>query len=298
MNGILHFLNRHQWFSITAGVIYFSATVLLHKVVANLSLDVEKKVTYASYNKGWGLFAIIGLFSISLTIIFKILKSKDRGFKFFFLSLTAALIAASHLVVLAVNLEYIHIMQFSLLVFPVFVLSKRFGETVFWIGLLGAVDELCQYYVVWWPHQSYFDFNDITMDIVGGFFMVFLISLWVKKEIYFSSERNKKRKWTSSPVPIVAATLIILALIANLTGYMRFYPKSGGNTESRPIILLSNDPPASGFWSVFEKGKTYHIQGAVEWMLILLFLTGVYSLLDWRFQRTAGPPQAFERKRE
>jgi hypothetical protein len=294
MNGILHFLHRHKWFSITVGGLYFAATVLFHKTVANLSLDVEKKVTYVSYNRNWGLFAIISLSLISLAVIIKILKSRDRGFKILFLIFTAGVIAASHLVALAVNLEYIHIMQFSLLVLPVFALSMRLGETVFWIGLLGAVDELYQYYVVWWPHQTYFDFNDITMDIVGGVFMIFLISLCLRNEIYFSAIRNQRSRWCSSPVPVIAATLILLALLASATGVLRFYPQKEGGSDRQAIILLSNDPPAPQFWSVFEKGKTYHIQGAVEWMSILIVLTGLYSLLDWKFHKKPSSSPALE----
>jgi hypothetical protein len=292
MNGLLQFLHRHKWFSITVGSIYFASTVLFHKTVANLSLDVEKKVTYVSYNNGWGLFAIISLSLISLTVIIKIYKSEDKGFKILYLILTASVIAASHIVVLAVNLEYIHIMQFSLLVFPVLALSMRLGETVFWIGFLGAVDELYQYYVIWWPHQSYFDFNDITMDIAGGVFMIFLISLWLKKEVYFAPKRNRKLKWKRSPVPAIAATLVLLALLANIAGILRFYPQKEGGTGRQAVILLSNDPPALNFWSVFEKGKTYHIQGALEWIMILIFLTALYTLLDWRFHKMEGSLQA------
>jgi len=289
MNGILHFLHRHPWFTLASGSIYFAATVLFHKAVANLSLDVEKKVSYAIYNKGWGLFALIGLSSILLAVIVKIFKSKDRGFKALFLILTAGVIAASHLVVLAVNLEYIHIMQFSLLVIPVFALCSRFGESVFWIGLLGAVDELYQYYVVWWPHQSYFDFNDITMDIAGGVFMIFLISLWLGGDVYFAAKRNRKTKWYRSPAPVIAAILIFLTLAANVFGILRFTPQDKDGTNSQAAILLSKEPQAPEFWSVFEKGKTYHIQGALEWMIVLLFLTGLYTILDWRFHKRETP---------
>jgi hypothetical protein len=294
MNGILQFLHKHKWISITAGSITFTATVLLHKTVANLSLDIERKVTYVSYNKGWGLFAIISLTLISLAVFIKIFKSGDKGFKILFLILTAVLIVAAHIIVLAVNLEYIHIMQFSLLVFPVFALSMRFGETVFWIGLMGTVDELYQYYVVWWPHQSYFDFNDITMDIVGGVFMLFLIYLWLREDVYFAPKRNQQTKWYKSYAPTIAAILILLALLANITGILRFYPQEVGGSDRQSIILLSNDPPAPQFWSVFEKGKIYHIQGALEWIALLILLTVLYSLLDWRFYKKHSSSLACE----
>lgn len=293
MNGIFRFLRKHKWLTLSAGSLYFASTVIFHKVVANLSLDIEKKVTYTSYNNGWGLFAILCLSSLLVAVIIKIFKSRDRGFKILFLVLTAGVIAASHVVVLAVNLEYIHIIQFSLLVIPVFALSMRFGETVFWTGLLGAVDELYQYYVVWWPNQSYFDFNDITMDVAGGVFMIFLISVWLEEDIYFSARRNQRKAWNRSPAPFIAAAIVSLSLAAWASGFLRFHPQTGGSAARRAVILLSKDPPAPQFWSEFEKGKIYHIQGAAEWMAVLFLFTSLYTVLDWRFYRRknrAGVP--------
>jgi hypothetical protein len=75
---------------------------------------------------------------------------------------------------------------------------------------------------------------------------------------------------------------------------LRFYPQKEGGSDRQAIILLSNDPPAPQFWSVFEKGKTYHIQGAVEWMSILIVLTGLYSLLDWKFHKKPSSSPALE----
>ena len=118
--------------------------------------------------------------------------------------------------------------------------------------------------------------------------MIFLISLWLKKETYCSAQMNRKSKWHSSPVPILAAALIFLTLLASMTGILRFHPQEEGGTGRQAFILLSNDPPAEQFWSVFEKGKTYHIQGALEWIALLILLSGLYSLLDRRFYNIPG----------
>jgi len=285
MNRILIFLCKHKWFCLLGGIIYFTATVVFHKAVARFSIIIEKNMTYASYNLSWGLFAAIGLGLVLLAILLRIFRSRDRAFNIMFTILTFGLIAASHVVVLAVNLEYIHVMQFSILVFPLFALTKSFRDTVFWVGLLGVVDELYQYYVAWWPHQVYYDFNDVSLDIIGGVFMVFLIYLWFRPEKLFSFCRYRKIKWLQSPVFITAVAIIILILAVNTTGLLSFYP---GEPGSKAVILLSKNPPESSFWSVFEKGKTYHIQGATEWMVLLLLITGAYSLLDWRLQRIHG----------
>jgi len=294
MNPILRFLKQHKWFTLISGSLYFIATVIFHRPVAQLSLRIERQTTYAAYNRGWGLFALTALTLVLVAVVFRIMKGEDRIFKLFFLALTFGLIGATHWMVLAVNLEYIHVMQFSLLVFPLFALTRRFGETVFWIGLLGAVDELYQYYVVWWPHQSYYDFNDVILDIAGGAFMVFLIYLWLKKDTLNPQGRFPKIRWSRSASVLATSGILVFVLLAHFAGLLSFYPEAEGTPANQAAILLSRDPPAPQFWSVFEKGKTYHIVGAGEWMALLLLCTGAYSLLDWRLRRPLRAPSGRE----
>ncbi len=291
MNGVLLFCRKHVWLSSIVGVLYFLATVIFHKPVAKLSLRIESQVTYLSYNRGWGLFALVGLSLILLAVVVRILKSDDRIFKLFFLVLTFGLIGLSHWTILAVNLEYIHVIQFSLLVFPVFALTLRFGETVFWIGVLGAVDELYQYYVVWWPHQSYFDFNDIALDIMGGAFMVFLLYVWIDRNTLRKDGRIPRIEWLRSPSIRIVFGLIVVLVLAGFTGLLRFHPLSEDNMGTAPI-LLSKDLPVPQFWSVFEKGKTYHIMEAWEWLVLLMVFTALFSLLDCRVRSTEPSPPA------
>ncbi|MGB2905881.1 MAG: hypothetical protein WBB73_02205 [Candidatus Aminicenantaceae bacterium] len=294
MNSILDFLLRHKWFTWVFGSLYFISTVIFHKPVARLSLKIEQQTTYAAYNRGWGVFALAALTLVLAAVVIKIMKGEDRIFKLFFLALTFGLIGITHWAVLAVNLEYIHVMQFSLLVFPLLALIRRFGETVFWIGLLGALDELYQYYVVWWPHQSYYDFNDVILDIAGGAFMVFLIYLWLKQAALFPQGHLPKIRWLRSPSAITAAGILVFALLAPAAGLLSYYPEAERSPDSQAAILLSRDPPAPQFWSVFEKGKTYHIVGAGEWMALLLLCTGLYSFLDWRLRKTPQAPSGRE----
>ncbi len=284
MNVILSFLMRNKWFTWVFGILYFVSTVILHKPVAKLSLRIERQVTYASYNRGWGWFALIALALVLVAVLLRILKQEDKLFNLAFLAFTFGLIGITHWAVLAVNLEYIHVMQFSLLVFPLLALTRRFGETMFWIGLLGAVDELYQYYVVWWPHQSYYDFNDVILDIAGGAFMVFLIYLWLKKDTLFAQGSIPKIRWLRSPSVFVAAGILVFALLSHVSGLLSYYPVPEKGPDSQAAILLSRDARAPQFWSVFEKGKTYHIVGAGEWMILLLLSTVLYSLLDRRLR--------------
>jgi len=45
MNPILRFLKQHKWFTLISGSLYFIATVIFHRPVAQLSLRIERQTT-------------------------------------------------------------------------------------------------------------------------------------------------------------------------------------------------------------------------------------------------------------
>ena len=285
MNGMVRFLAGRRWLSAGLLTAYVVPTILLHKKVARWSIKLEKSVTYPVYDRAWGLISLAVLAAVLILLAVRLARGSDRGFRAAFLAATFAMIAASHVLFLAVNLEYIHILQFSLVVIPLFALSGRFGETVLWTGILGAVDELYQYYVVWWPHQSAFDYNDIALDTVGGLFMAACLFLWLDPETIRKAAGLRRPGWKRSPALAAAGAVALAALAANAAGILDFYPspaRDGLLPEKAAPILLSKDPRPGPFWSVFEKGKTYHILTVVEWAALLAGLAAFASLPDRR----------------
>lgn len=286
MTGIIAFLNRHKTFTLVTGSLYFLATVVFHKQIANLSLDIERKLSFKTYNLllGW---VILSVFLIcAFLILRKIIKSDDSFFTVVFLIITILLLVGAHFAVLAVNVEYIHLVHYILLAFFVFGLTLRFGATVFWVTLLGTVDEVYQYYVVW-PAQAYMDFNDIIYDMLGGVIAVIFIYVTVNKKFFVSvsgpSASRKKR--SLSPVFFVSSVLVFSYILLSAVGLIQFAPGPDDGDGKNAPILLNRTAPSPKFWTVFEKGKVYHIFKPFEFALVVGAVTLLYSGIDSRIKK-------------
>lgn len=288
MTPVVRFLAGRRLLSAVLLAAYFIPMVLAHRTVARWSIRIEKSVTYPVYNRAWLIVSLTALAFVLVALAVRLARGSDRAFRAGFLAAVFALVAASHVLFLAVNLEYIHILQFSLVVIPLFALSGRFGETVLATALLGAVDELYQYYVAWWPHQSAFDYNDIALDTVGGLFMAACLFLWLDSETIGLAERGRRPGWARSPALVLSGAVLAAALTANALGLLDFYPPSRGHGLEKPEpapVLLSKDPRPASFWSVFEKGKTYHILTVEGWAVFTAGVAVLASLADRRRRR-------------
>lgn len=279
---IIGFLNQHKFFTAITGSLYFIATVIFHRQIANFSLHVEKKLSFKTYN------LLLGSITISIFVVFvglilnRIRKDEDPVFKSAILIVTILILIGAHFAVLAVNVEYIHLIHYILLSFFVYGLTLRFGETIFWVTLLGTVDEIYQYYVVW-PGQTYMDFNDIIYDMLGSVIAVIFIYFTLNTKVHIQARNTLLKKRVISPVLAVSFIIIFTYFILSITGMLQFASSLG--TKKAPI-LLNRIPPPQNFWTVFEKGKTYHIFKPFEFVLVVGLLILIYSKIDQRIKKT------------
>ena len=281
MTKLIVFLYRHKYFTAITGSFYFIATVVFHRQIANFSLHIEKKLSFKTYNQ------LLGLITISIFVIFAVLilnrirKDEDPAFKSAFLIITILILIGAHFAVLAVNVEYIHLLHYIILTFFVFSLTLRFGETLFWVTLLGTVDEVYQYYVVW-PGQTYMDFNDIIYDMLGSMIAVIFIYFSLNIKTFIQTENIFFKKRVISPALVVTFILLLGYLILSLSGLLQYAPHL--EKPNAPILLNRTTPPQN-FWTVFEKGKTYHIFKPFEFVLVVGLLTLFYSGIDQRIKK-------------
>jgi glycopeptide antibiotics resistance protein len=240
------------------------------------------KLTTSVYND---VLAIIGLAMLSLFafyIVNRIREGEDRKFKLLYLVLTLVLITVSFKTLLTINAEYIHFFQYAILAIPIFALTMKYGETVFWVTLLGALDEAYQYFILY-PDFRYFDINDVILNLLGGGIGVILIFATLKGQVVqdFLSPRGRGGK-ERSRVMIISVVLLSGLLISYVTGYVQLYPDPGSSGNS---ILLNRGPAPSSFWKKVDWGKTLHILHPVEGMIITGLLVGFYSLIDHRIRK-------------
>ncbi|MEE8423730.1 MAG: VanZ family protein, partial [Thermodesulfobacteriota bacterium] len=224
---------------------------------------------------------LILLLVFTFYLLNKIRKGDDRYFKIIYMFFTVALIVISYRTLLVVNAEYIHFFQYAILFIPIFALTLKFGETLFWITLLGTIDEAYQYFILY-PDWKYFDFNDVILNLLGGGIGAMLIyTLLNSNHLFLSQNHSSLRKWTKSPVVVTSISLLLFTLILYISGHLQLYP---GANSSTVLILLSRTPPPTDFWIRLDWGKTYHILYPVEGVVLTGLLIGFYSLIDYRIR--------------
>lgn len=262
-------------FTVISAGIYFSAVVLGHELVSKVSVWVENKLTRIAYNN------IIAIFSISLAVIFSFIilsnikKGDHKTLKIVYWCFTMILAAVSFRTLLVNNIESIHFFQYAILALPVFALTRSFGETIFWITLLGAIDEGYQYFILYdYANDIYFDFNDIILNLLGGGIGVVLIyTLSGHPMSLFPSSGERGR------TPFIITAVILLGALALFAfGLLQFYPEA----RSKAPILLSRVQAPDKFWITLEWGKTYHVLSPFEGTLLAVILMCVYALLDFK----------------
>jgi hypothetical protein len=280
VNGLITFLIEHKLFAGIIGGLYYMSTVFLHEEVSRISVWFQKELTTSVYNEVLAITGIVIVCFFAFYIFKRVREGDDRKFKIIYLILTLTLITVSFHTLLTINAEYIHFFQYAILAIPIFALTLKYGETVFWVTVLGVLDEAYQYFVLY-PDFRYFDFNDVILNLLGGGIGAILI-LTTMKGVTFRGYRP--RIWTGAVSRVMVASVVLLAgiYISYLAGLVQLFPdpESSGNS-----ILLNRGPAPSAFWTTVKWGKTFHILSPVEGILITGILVGFYSFIDYRISK-------------
>lgn len=273
MNALILWLNERKVIALITSLLYFAANVLLHEKVSKISVWLQKSLTLKLYN------TVITIFSISVAIFFSIYpllkfqQAERKVLKVFYLFFAFLLAAVSYNTLIASNIEAIHFPQYAFLTLPVFALTMSFSETLLSVSLLGALDEAHQYFIL--KNWTYFDFNDIFLNVIGGCLGVAFLFIVLNKETLLS--RQNPRGLMKSPAFVITAGLLMAALVLGAVGLLQVYPAHDG---SKAFILLSKKPPPESFWISFKWGKRYHILSPIEGIALYGVLIGCYTFMD------------------
>ncbi len=282
MNTSILWLSKHRLLTTILVLAYFVPNVLSHDLVSRISASTEKKLSLAVYNPVVGVTGLVALGILSWFIFVRIKNGSHKPLKAAYWSFTALLVVLSSNTFNARNIETIHFPQYALLTVPVFALTMRFGETVAWVTLLGAVDEAYQYLVLhrW---SGIYDFGDVMLDLIGaGIGVVVIFTLIDANLIRNPGSTYSLRKLTKSPAFMILGGLIGCALLLYLTGLMQLYP---AENASRAVIILNRAAPQAGFW--LRPGppyKTFHIPRPGEAAFLISVLTAVYVFMDYKIE--------------
>lgn len=287
MKSLIVFLNRRKLFTASMQCIYFLATVLMHEKVSLISVWFQRKLTTSAYNDMLATAGLIMISVFSFFILIRIRKEEDRGFKALYIFTTLLLAVFAFHTLLTINAEFIHFFQYAILAVPIFAITLKFGETVFWVTFLGVLDEAYQYFVLY-PDFAYFDFNDVILNLIGGAIGIILILAVLKKfpSGDLSPTLTSGRR-TGSTVFILTALLLGI-LIAYLMGYVHAYPSPGTPDHA---FVMNRGPAPSTFWKTVKWGKRFHVLHPLEGVIITGCLIWFYSLIDYRMRKKFLPDE-------
>ena len=278
---LISFLAGRRGFTFVITGIYLFFIVFYHRKVSAVFDWLRDSYSFELYNAAALQVSLILLIFFSAFVYTGLKKLKEKLKAGILWCYSLLLVLLSYFLLITVNIEVIHFIQYALLAVPVFALVLRYGETVFWVTLMGAIDEAYQYFVLYRDNNTvYFDFNDVILNLVGAGIGVTLIYTLAhsKNDVSFSASPPERKGFKS---PVITMTLAVSLLILGLysTGFIKSHPEENG---AGTFIVSSRQSAAPGFWTVPEKSKPFHIVPLLEGMSILALLLASYSMMDSR----------------
>lgn len=270
---LVNWLERHKKLNLALVFLYGVVLILLHDDAVQLSIALMNSFGLAEYNLavkwfslGFGL-VIAGVFAWGL------LKStKNTGWKAFFLFFIGGLIVLHFLSMLEMNIEMVHALEFTLLAFLLFPLTRSFSAAIIYCLPFILVNEWYQFKILYPHYIKYFEFNDIFLDLMGcGMAM---ISLWL---MGISVKKSEKKFWRKPEFLSLAALNIFFGL-ALATCVFSLYDST--QCDHTLIVLNQLENPFE-FWRTHPfTGAVYHVMKPVEGMVAISLLCLIYIGMD------------------
>ena len=217
---------------------------------------------------------ILGLFSLTLVgFLLWFIKGlrkqppEQKKVTLFYLISTLLLIIISINVIMVVNIELIHVLQYAVFAIVLFSIIGSYFDVLFWTTFAGALDELYQYVYLSPTGTDYYDLNDVVINLLGAALgLILLRSQGVKN---FALEV----KWSKSSWFV--GTVGIASIICSLwfVGELTFYP----NGKLVLFEFIRDYKP--GFWREIPPKVLFHVIKPLEGLIILVLLFIFYKKL-------------------
>lgn len=271
MSRLLHYLMLRPRRAAALAAGYAAATTLSHDVGQAVVFWLQDLFGARLWLPAMlALSATLGLL-LAGTAIRRTWGRSDRAVIAGYAALTCALASAGYLTLMMVSNECIHFLQYAILAMLIFPVTRRYGETVAWCILIGAIDEGYQYFALHAHWSIYYDFNDVVLNAIGAGLGVVLVRALAPVDTpgpAFTARR---------PGYLALATLLTASLSLALAGYLTVNPPAD---VGRGAIVLRRSGPPAGSWTPTTFGKGFHELLPLEGTGILLALLLLYVGLD------------------
>ena len=271
MRGVLSYLSRKRWLALVILLIYFISVVLPHNEVGrwiNGFFDIYSRSTYNAIIAI--VFGIIGLSFLFFTYK-QIPLVISRRIASIYGFITVSLLLLCFNVLMVINIEAVHFVQYALLAFLLFAITRNYQDVMVWAIFFGALDEAYQYLYLE-NNAFYYDFNDIVLDAVGAGIGVFILRI-----CDIRSDIKKNRPWYAKPSAYLPIIISVFLAILSITGYFSV----NANVSSPAFFTLFQRQSPSGFW-YYPMGPyaRFHILEPIPAIVIIAGIVYTYGLLE------------------
>ncbi len=178
MDRTLGWFAAHRRASLVLIAAYVLAVSTQHEEVQGFVVAAMQKVTANTWLTAVGWTFRILFLAVTLYLVRRVLGQPGGGLKAGYWAATVVFTFAAVRWLSVNNNEFIHFFQYALLTFPIFALTRSFGQTAVWTTLCGAFDEGWQYAVLHAGWGIPYDFNDVIMNACGaGLGVVWICSM-------------------------------------------------------------------------------------------------------------------------
>lgn len=271
MKRLLTWLGKYKPIAILLATVSYLSIVTFHDEVTQLAIRLRNAVGRDLYNAYLADFFVVLLLVVLALLAWHIARSRRIWLNSILVSVIAGLMIFSFQYLLTYSIEAIHFVEYMIVAILLFPVLRSYGETVFWVMILGILDELFQYFFLV-PEFEYFDFNDNFLNLLGaatGAIAVFVLA--------GDAIEIKNRRWYRSPAVITGITLLALFSLMLITGKMTLNPTADGSSW----FSLNRVAMTGGFWKEAYPGRSFHILRPMEGLVLYYLVFAGFFVLDW-----------------
>ena len=272
---LLNWLKQHKAVNLSLVFIYGISLIFLHDFFVGLSYNTMNSLSLPVYNKVVLIVSLCGGVAVFASLLYMLYKTtENRRWKLFFLLATSLLIALHYKFLFEMNIEVVHVLEFTLLSVLLFPLLGSFGASVAFTLPFIFVNEWYQYVVLYPGYIQYIEFNDIVIDLLGcGMAM---IVLWIAGVKPVSQPLYKK------PEIIFLAVVNVLIVVLLATCVLTFYPD---NKCENTFLVLNQLQNPHMFWQTHVYGAVYHVMKPLEGLVIVNGVCVFFSFMSFVAQK-------------
>lgn len=273
----ISWLQKHRILNILFVFIYGVSLIFFHDFFVHLSVEAMNKLSLPVYNKVVLVVSICGGIAVFASLFYMLFKTKeDRSIKLFFLLLTFLFIVLHYTFLFEMNIEVVHVVEFTVLSVLLFPLLGSFGASVAFTLPFIVVNEWYQYVILYPAYIKYYEFNDIVIDLLGcGMAMIFLWIAGAKSvdnpNVFFKRQ---------DIILLFAINLLTVVMLATCT--FAFYPESKCETT---FLVLNQLPNPHLFWQTHVYGAVYHVMKPVEGMVAINIVCLMFVFMDYKAKK-------------